>query len=790
MSEDSDHLSYFLIFHRRLGCSDESSTDDEQRERVLYFYPQDTSVAAQLSKLSMVEGLIEFTNKFSQDPVEYITMTEDTWAFLQCEKDTWLAVAVKNDSKPKRHSMLPFRHRPNGPALLKTLQQIYQLYATFHGSLAESLEGKSGTGWGTIEEVQRLKKGIRKIYQRRQQEEQDLASASRDPEDEIYDCEDVVEGVPPPPPKIKDEAKIAEYSALVDISRVEMAEERSKLETALSSGSYTPQVVSAQLSRFMIWYLASGDLRSPGVFHYLKGQKISSVISPASAPIVVRIRQAVQESTGGLCSKCMLICDGGTVWSDFGDDTSRAVSELLRLQEFKATRESYTILMTLSAAGVDFVAPNNGPVDSSSPSATFRSISAEQARSGTTLKGLVRRVSTIISRKSEQMITAEKWQKQEEDWGMYMLSRKGFISEGWQTLDASTLGFPPAVPSSSSSSPQRRAGFVSAGGALETNSQDNIDMISYQCEKTLGVWCPSIYECFLPSSSSSTPYFMSAAAEVEPDLTVTRLGRILVFRYCKTFLVTLFEGWGQEEDDLPKISSYPVRSASPVEADDKSFGLRLATLISVVQQQLVTDLAELEASFNPVSSVRATYDHAESKYTLPENIKMLCYNRNEGSLRSFGFPEPEICPLSLWPVPLGSRRGRYGTDDTHRSPSSTAKAQGRSESIDDVERVVSDRVVRAIVSKFSHPPSLQASLVDPVILNSLNDFVDSFHRSPQQSDICVRIGSAHRGGLWALARRFGDREVYLIVEGCNTLNEVQDQLKKTDLARICGIVSS
>lgn len=786
MSEDSDYLSYFLIFHRRLGCSDESSTDDEQRERVLYFFPPETSVSAQLSKLSMVEGLIEFTNKFSQEPLEYITMTEDTWAFLQCEQDTWFAVAVKNDSKPKRPIMLPFRHRPNGPALLKTLQQIYQLYATFHGSLAQSLEGKSGSGWGAIEEVQRLKKRIRKIYQRRQQEEQDLASANRDPEDYEYDCESVGEDLPPP--HIKDEAKIAQFAALVETSGIEMAEESSKLEAALSSGSYTPQVVSAQLSRFMTWYLASGDLHSPGVFHYLKGQKIS-VLGPASAPIVVRIRQAVQESTGSLCSKCMVICDGATVWSDFDDDTSRAVSEFLRIQELKATRESYAILMTLSAAGVDFVAPTAGSVDSSSPSATFRSISAEHARSGTTLKGLVRRVSTIISRKSDQMITAEKWQKQEEDWGRYMLSRKGFISEGWQTLDASTLGFPPAVPSSSSSSPQRR-GSASACGALGADFQDNIDMISNQCERTLGIWCPSIYECFSPSSSSSTPYFMSTAAEVESGLSVTRLGRILVFRYGKTLLVTLFEGWGQDDDDLPKVSSYPVRSASPVETEDKSFGVRLATLISVVQQQLVTDLAELEASFSVASVVHAAYDHTESKTTLPENIKILSYNRNEGSLQSFGFPEPEICPLSLWPVPLGSRRGRYGTEDTHYSSPSATKALGRSESIDDVERVVSDRVVRAIVSKFSLPPSLQACLVDPVILNSLNDFVDCFHRSPQQSDICVRVGSAHRGGLWALARRFGDREVYLIVEGCNTLNEVQGQLAKIDLARICGIISS
>jgi len=750
MGDEADYLSYFIIFHRRLGCSDESSTDDEQKERILYFYPPDISVFAQLSKLSMVEGLIEFTNKFSSETVEYITMADDTWAFLQCEEDTWIVAAVKNDCKLRRNSLL-FRHRPNGCALLTCLKHVHRLYVTFHGDLGQFLIGKSGMGWSTIGEVQQLKKRIRKLGLRMQQERQDLDSASREPED--CDRESFNEDSPPLPPHVKDEVKIAQFAALIDISRSEIADAQSQLDSTLASGSYTPSQLSEQIARFMSWYLSSGEFYSPGVFHSLKGQKIS-VLSAAMAPIVLRIRHAVQESSGGLCSKCMLICDGGTVWSDLEDDTSWAVSEFLRIQEMKATRESYSILMTLSAAGVDFVAPASGPVDPT----ILRSISVEGGQ-GMSLKNIVRRMSTIMSRKSDQAISAEKWQKQEEDWGRYVLSRKGFISEGWNVLDASTLGFPPDVPASSNGSPHRKIGVEEA-----FDDTRDIDIVSSQCEKALGIWCPSIYAC--PSSCDpQLPYFARdiTTSACETVGSVTRLGRILVIRYGKLLLVMLFEDWGADEENLPKVSQYPVRS-SPVEGEERSFGVRLATLISVVQQQLTADFAELDALFNsrlPAGST--TLDSARTTICPSENVKILSYNTEGQFLQEIGFPDTETCHVSTWPSPLGSRRRPEG------GPRSPTTAKGRTESIDDVERVVSDRIMHAIVPKFSLPPSFQASLVDPVLMNSLNDFVNCFRCSSQQTDICVRLGSAHRGGIWAVARRFGGREVYILVEGCNTL---------------------
>ena len=88
-----------VIFDRTLGCADESATDAEQGEKILYYYPPYvtldqqvsllywptdyklglkkiviTNFCLQLTKVNMLEGLIEFSNKFSSEPLDIIVM--------------------------------------------------------------------------------------------------------------------------------------------------------------------------------------------------------------------------------------------------------------------------------------------------------------------------------------------------------------------------------------------------------------------------------------------------------------------------------------------------------------------------------------------------------------------------------------------------------------------------------------------------------------------------------------------------------------------------------------------
>ena len=126
----TSNISQVVIFHRDLGCSDESSTDEEQGERILYFFPRETSLFMQLSRLSMIEGLIGFAEKFSEEPIDVVVMENSTWAFYQCEHNVWIVLAVSNENN-LRESMSNIKLRPSGPALqecLVVLSIFYILY--------------------------------------------------------------------------------------------------------------------------------------------------------------------------------------------------------------------------------------------------------------------------------------------------------------------------------------------------------------------------------------------------------------------------------------------------------------------------------------------------------------------------------------------------------------------------------------------------------------------------------------------------------------------------------------
>lgn len=56
----SGGFSSLCIFHRGLGSDDEAAGLAERGERILYFYPRDVGIQAQLKHIGFCEGLIDF----------------------------------------------------------------------------------------------------------------------------------------------------------------------------------------------------------------------------------------------------------------------------------------------------------------------------------------------------------------------------------------------------------------------------------------------------------------------------------------------------------------------------------------------------------------------------------------------------------------------------------------------------------------------------------------------------------------------------------------------------------
>ena len=64
-------INLAVAFHRRLGCDDESSTDEEQAERILFYYPENTPIPTQLGRIGLLQSLIDFANKYATEVVLY-----------------------------------------------------------------------------------------------------------------------------------------------------------------------------------------------------------------------------------------------------------------------------------------------------------------------------------------------------------------------------------------------------------------------------------------------------------------------------------------------------------------------------------------------------------------------------------------------------------------------------------------------------------------------------------------------------------------------------------------------
>ena len=102
---------------------------------------------------------------------------------------------------------------------------------------------------------------------------------------------------------------------------------------------------------------------------------------------------------------------------------------------------------------------------------------------------------------------------------------------------------------------------------------------------------------------------------------------------------------------------------------------------------------------------------------------------------------------------------------------------------------MSESVMESVRLHFPLPPPVMTALTDPVLTNTINDFVDCMHLRPDVTDLCTRIGSSSvKGGIWGVARRFGDREVYVLIEDCGTLNEMHESIKRARLDLLCDFI--
>jgi hypothetical protein len=131
----------------------------------------------------MLEGLIDFTSKFSLEPLNSIVMKNITWGFFECEPNIWIIggfdnsssiIDISNTNKDGNSNNSLILHRPNPKGIISILETFYKLFYTFNGSIHNLIQGTNFSGWEKIQLVAASRKTIRKMKIALRQQSQDL----------------------------------------------------------------------------------------------------------------------------------------------------------------------------------------------------------------------------------------------------------------------------------------------------------------------------------------------------------------------------------------------------------------------------------------------------------------------------------------------------------------------------------------------------------------------------------------------------------------------------------------
>ncbi|KAM9969800.1 hypothetical protein ACTFIR_001637 [Dictyostelium discoideum] len=126
-------LHYFVIYCSKLG-----QKEGTEHEKILFFYPPTINIGEQTNSVGISEAYVLFTKQFSPDqPCEFIHTKKSTLALLHPEEDIWMVLSVYNPTgiTGKDNKREYIEDEVDDIILMKTIQQIYQTWQTFNGSI-------------------------------------------------------------------------------------------------------------------------------------------------------------------------------------------------------------------------------------------------------------------------------------------------------------------------------------------------------------------------------------------------------------------------------------------------------------------------------------------------------------------------------------------------------------------------------------------------------------------------------------------------------------------------------
>jgi len=333
--------------------------------------------------------------------------------------------------------------------------------------------------------------------------------------------------------------------------------------------------------------------------------------------------------------------------------------------------------------------------------------------------------------------TSTKGSGMDQDWANRYLNTRGFLTDDWTACNLEDI-------------------VITAS----TDDNDNVitseisnkakTILSDQCIRYSRIWCPKVY------STNHTAY-TKAKSTSKPDIGLglgpsKLIGRMLIYRQGR-FFVLLLIGDNHSLNDC-----------------NDNYDKNIFKLCSNLQRSISGDLSKLEQSIEfGNTGPTVTVNTNKKKNALPGGVRMIYFNASNRAIKAANVFTINLDPLLIWP----------------NSNQKIDEILGLSRMTLNNEKIkIPQSNISYVRPRFPLSSSLLAGCLEDYVLVAINDLRETLserYNITEQgvAEACIRVASLKKGGIWAIGRRLGDRYMFLIVEGCATLNEMYDKVNFT-----------
>ncbi|GJQ77233.1 hypothetical protein Trydic_g14902 [Trypoxylus dichotomus] len=133
-------LSNFFIFNSTYG-----SNEGEEHKKILYYYPEQDDLDAQIKNIGLVEAIIQFTSTFKPScPVNSLHTQKKRQLYFQPEESFWMVMTLSTPFIDKTKDGTPTREYIENDiqdnVYEAVLRQTYAMYKLFNGTFNSSLQ--------------------------------------------------------------------------------------------------------------------------------------------------------------------------------------------------------------------------------------------------------------------------------------------------------------------------------------------------------------------------------------------------------------------------------------------------------------------------------------------------------------------------------------------------------------------------------------------------------------------------------------------------------------------------